>query len=200
MKTVDAIDLLRTKHPEASGKWGTVVEFCGIDFLAVALWQSLGFAVYGYEIKISRGDWLRELRQPDKARESMARCDFWLLAAPPGVLKSTEELPEYWGYVELRETPVMVVRPTRLREPYNAKLSPKHRDFYQRASFAMMTRRMIYERADRVALQMQLETGDATAALDVAALNTGRWTSTRRAAQRRRTRRRRGPSRTTKGR
>lgn len=44
---------------------GQPVRTC--DVLALSLWRSEGIELHGLELKVSRGDWLRELRQPGKA-------------------------------------------------------------------------------------------------------------------------------------
>lgn len=71
------------------------------DAIAMNLWASRGHAINGFEIKVSRGDWLKELKDPAKA-ESVARfCDHWWLVAPASVMKDGE-LPLGWGWFELR--------------------------------------------------------------------------------------------------
>ena len=72
-----------------------------VDLLAVNLWRSRGCGWHGVEIKISRSDWLRELKQPKKAEEIFSYLDYWWIAAGPDVVKP-EELPPTWGLMELR--------------------------------------------------------------------------------------------------
>lgn len=72
------------------------------DAVAMNLWSSRGHALYGFEIKVSRSDWQRELRAPAKTEESVfAFCDRWYIVAPAGVVKDGE-LPTTWGLLELR--------------------------------------------------------------------------------------------------
>lgn len=189
MNTAEAIEILRLRYPMEKGKWANIVEFQGIDFMAVGLWKSLAFDVYGFEIKVSRADWLRELKSPQKAENGMAMCDFWYLAAPPGVLKDLSELPENWGYVELRDRPVVKHWAPRLRGDFPARgytsrdgVRRPVRAYWDKAAFAMMARRYVYAQADRDALSLCVEAGEQEA-LDEAASRTGRWTSKRRAAQ-----------------
>lgn len=74
------------------------------DAVSMNLWHSRGHALYGFEIKTSRGDWLRELKQPEKTEQSVfAYCDRWYIVAPAGVVKDGE-LPPTWGLFELRAT------------------------------------------------------------------------------------------------
>lgn len=69
------------------------------DGLAMCMWPSQGFEVHGFEIKISRSDWLSELKNPKKADEIMQYCDRWWLVAPKDVLKD-DELPKGWGFIQ----------------------------------------------------------------------------------------------------
>jgi hypothetical protein len=79
------------------------------DAVAVNLWSSRGHAVIGMEIKVSRSDWLRELKKPEKAETSVFRfCDRWYVVAPKGVVKEGE-LPTTWGLLELRATGLVEV-------------------------------------------------------------------------------------------
>lgn len=72
------------------------------DALAFGLWPSRGLHLHGFEVKCSRGDWLRELRAPEKADEIAGYCDFWWIAAPAGCVK-LDELPQPWGLLEVSE-------------------------------------------------------------------------------------------------
>lgn len=71
------------------------------DAVAMNLWKSRGHVVYGMEIKISRGDWLRELKKPAKAESVFHYCDGWYIVALPGIVKDGE-LPATWGYLEVQ--------------------------------------------------------------------------------------------------
>ena len=67
------------------------------DFIATDLWPSSGLAIHGHEVKVSRADWLRELRDPSKSAEFIPFMDFWwLVTADPAIVKPGE-LPEGWG-------------------------------------------------------------------------------------------------------
>ena len=53
-----------------------------LDALAVGCWPSKGLNVLGFEIKVSRADWLHELAQPIKRAEFEASCnEFWFVCA-----------------------------------------------------------------------------------------------------------------------
>jgi hypothetical protein len=79
------------------------------DAVALNLWPSKGCPLLGFELKVARSDWLRELKQPEKSWEIMKFCDQWWIAATPGVVKR-EELPKTWGLLELQNGKLKVIR------------------------------------------------------------------------------------------
>jgi hypothetical protein len=70
------------------------------DAVAIGLWPSHGHEVEGVEVKVSRGDWLRERADATKSQEVFQFCDRWWLACPKGMV-AVEELPPTWGLLEL---------------------------------------------------------------------------------------------------
>lgn len=100
------LELLRKKHSgDAWAFFAEVPERAGfsprrIDALAMSLWPSRGLELHGFEIKISRADWLRELRQAEKADGFWKRCDRFFLVAPSGVVAEDGELPPTWGLLQ----------------------------------------------------------------------------------------------------
>ena len=66
------------------------------DALALSLWPSRGLHLSGFEMKSYRGDWLRELRNPEKAEEIAGKVNFWWIVAS-GPFVPIEELPPGWG-------------------------------------------------------------------------------------------------------
>lgn len=72
------------------------------DAMAMGLWPSRGLDLHGIEVKVSRGDWLRELKRPDKADPLAVYCDFWWLAVAPDVVDmKVDAIPERWGVLVL---------------------------------------------------------------------------------------------------
>jgi hypothetical protein len=64
---------------------------------AVAMSLDGGLALHAFEVKTSRGDWLRELADPGKAEVFASRVDyFWVVACDPTHVRYAE-LPERWG-------------------------------------------------------------------------------------------------------
>jgi hypothetical protein len=137
-------DLLRKRHE--GNEWVLIEEVSpGLrssnryaDAVAVNLWPSRGHQIIGYEVKVSRADWLRELKQPEKAEESVFRyCDRWYVVAAKGIVKPNE-LPAGWGLIEQFGSQLRTTAES-------AKLSPEP---ITRAFFASLVRRG-FEALDR---------------------------------------------------
>lgn len=79
------------------------------DLVAFGVWKSTGNKTIGHEIKVDRGDWLRELQQPEKSDAFAKYVDAWYLVAPPGVVR-LEELRTDWGLLELTGADSLRVR------------------------------------------------------------------------------------------
>ncbi len=63
----------------------------------MSTWPSRGLGLFGIEIKVSRGDWLRENKNPEKADEVAAYCDHWVVAVGDESIVKDGELPAQWG-------------------------------------------------------------------------------------------------------
>lgn len=113
LNTTHARDMLRKRY--AAPEWAFMEEVAPAtgggtryaDGVAMNLWSSRGHAVHGFEIKVSRSDWLRELKDPAKAEPVYRYCDHWWIVAPKGVVKPGE-LPPTWGHMELRATGLVI--------------------------------------------------------------------------------------------
>lgn len=74
------------------------------DVLALSLWRRSRTARCAPQaLKVSRGDWLRELRQPDKAQAIARYVDFWWLVVPSLAIAQPMELPPGWGLMVVDE-------------------------------------------------------------------------------------------------
>lgn len=59
-------------------------------------WTAPKYAVHGHEIKVSRSDWLAELRDPSKAEAFRRYCThWWLVVSDKGIVR--DDLPDGWG-------------------------------------------------------------------------------------------------------
>jgi hypothetical protein len=79
------------------------------DALALSLWPSRGMHLSGFEIKSHRGDWLRELRNPEKAEQIAQHCNYWWIVAAGPFVKA-DELPEPWGLMNWNEKKQVLVK------------------------------------------------------------------------------------------
>jgi hypothetical protein len=75
------------------------------DFIAVDTWPSSmrqgWLTVHGVEVKVSRGDWLRELKNPAKSELGMPYATHRWLAVPDMSLVRAGELPAGWGLLSV---------------------------------------------------------------------------------------------------
>lgn len=67
------------------------------DAIAISLWPSRGLYITGIEVKASRADWVKELRNPAKAEEIAKYCDYWYLVVGEKNIVQPGELPPTWG-------------------------------------------------------------------------------------------------------
>ncbi len=70
------------------------------DAIAMHCWPSRGLELVGFELKISRGDWLRERKQPWKADPIKQFCDRWyLVVSDASIVRDMDEIPADWGFM-----------------------------------------------------------------------------------------------------
>ena len=89
------------------------------DAIAMNLWESNAFRIIGFEIKVSRSDWLRELKDPSKADVIAAYCDMWFIVATSDIVKE-DELPPNWGLQVLKGNGLHIVKKAPLLEDRKA--------------------------------------------------------------------------------
>lgn len=67
------------------------------DAVAMSLWPSRGLSLHGFELKVSRSDWVRERDNPAKSSPVQQHCDYWWLVVADKAIVEPGELPETWG-------------------------------------------------------------------------------------------------------
>lgn len=67
------------------------------DAIAMSLWPSRGLELHGFEVKVSRSDWKRELDNPAKAEAVCQYCDRWWVVVGDKSIVADGELPPTWG-------------------------------------------------------------------------------------------------------
>lgn len=103
-----------------------------IDALVQSLWPSRGLWLAGVEIKVSRGDWLRELKDAGKADAIACFCDHWYVAVSDRAIVRDGELPPGWGMIAPQRGALRVVVPPAKLDP--VPMSPTFRAALLRAA------------------------------------------------------------------
>lgn len=107
--TSDVMAALRSKYSgtawaffeEVSNGTGARGGQAYADAMVMSLWPSRGLEAYGFEVKVSRADWRKELDNPKKAEILQRYCTrWWVVSGNKCVLET--ELPKKWGLLELR--------------------------------------------------------------------------------------------------
>lgn len=112
------------------------------DAIVMSLWPSRGLDLMGFEVKVSRSDWIKELEDPSKADAVCRYCDRWyVVAGNPGIVLAGE-LPPTWGLIERKGEKLVV-----------AVDAPKLKPIPFDRSFIAAVMRRTYEQLDGYRLQ-----------------------------------------------
>lgn len=84
-----------------------------IDGFVICLWGDL--ERIAFEIKISRTDFLLEMKKPSKRRQALAFSNKFYFVAPAGLLKP-EEIPIDSGLMEVHESDIKIKVKAPIRE------------------------------------------------------------------------------------
>lgn len=93
------------------------------DAMAISLYRSRGKSIYGFEMKVSRNDWLKELKQPEKAESIIRYCNYWALVVPDKSIVKDGELPESWGMYVAQKNRLKCVVPCPKLDPIPMSLT-----------------------------------------------------------------------------
>lgn len=88
---------VRAEHVYSTQKTYGLDKRCA-DFVAIDKYHSTQ-AMHGHEVKVSRSDWLTELRDPEKAEPIKRFCRYWWLVVPDSDIVKPGELPADWGLI-----------------------------------------------------------------------------------------------------
>lgn len=81
-----------------------------IDAVFMSLWPSRGLALHGVEIKVSRGDFTREIADPAKQEDHFKYLDhFWLAVGDEAIVRDGE-LPATWGLLVPARTKLKIIK------------------------------------------------------------------------------------------
>lgn len=120
-----------------------------LDAMALGLYPSKGLELHGFEVKLKRGDFLREMKQPDKNAEFIRSCQrFWLVIGDSKVA-TVDEVPANWG--------LLVPHGDGLRQ---AKAAPlQHAEDIDRGLLCAMMRAATDSKAQRAAVKTARDEG-----------------------------------------
>lgn len=125
------------------------------DYMALDLWpggygaKRTGPMLHGHEVKVSRSDWLTELRDPEKAEAFRRYCDFWWLVVSEKSIVKVGELPIGWGLMVAVGDSVRVVA----RADRNLAVEPMTRDVQATFARAVTKTTMRLDRREDPALR-----------------------------------------------
>lgn len=112
MKASEVKDLLRDMHSDVS-RWVTAEEVPvktgggnrRLDFVAMECWESRGHALWGFEVKVSKADLAREIRDPSKHTCFFECLDYYSIAVPEEIV-DVDAIPEAWGIAVVRDNEI----------------------------------------------------------------------------------------------
>ncbi|RVG81330.1 hypothetical protein [Sinorhizobium meliloti] len=86
------------------------------DAISMGVWPSTGNEIHGFEVKVSRSDFLNEMKNPEKAMPIMQYCHRWSLVCPANMVK-LDEVPATWGVYWFKDGVLRNARHAPLLEP-----------------------------------------------------------------------------------
>lgn len=119
MKTNELLEILSKRYPTLRGEWAFLTQVRSAtgfdpvrtaDAMALGLWPSRGQHLHGFELKVSRSDFLTELKKPAKADEIGKHCDFWWIVVPDLTVAKLEDMPYNWGLMVVNKGKIVVVK------------------------------------------------------------------------------------------
>lgn len=80
------------------------------DVMVLGAWHSSGNLLEGFEVKVSRSDWLNEVKNPEKSKPTKQYCDKWWLVIANQDMVKEGELPEDWGMMTVVDGQLKVIK------------------------------------------------------------------------------------------
>lgn len=132
LDTAQVRERLRKRHEWPEWMFFEEVPFDGpdgrtrlADAIALPTYQSRGYVVHGFEIKVTRTDWLREMLDHSKAEAICKDVDrFWLVLGDPGIAADLE-VPSSWGIMQPYGDGLKVRRQAQQLRPEDAPMPRK---------------------------------------------------------------------------
>lgn len=108
--SADLVDRLRRRYSEP--EWIVLTEVRNAtgysrqarsaDAMALSTYPSRGCQLIGFEIKVSRSDLVKEIKDPDKSVALQSKCDRWFLVVSDPKFVVLSEVPATWGVLVAR--------------------------------------------------------------------------------------------------
>lgn len=118
------------------------------DAIAMNLYPSRGLEIIGFELKASRADWLRELKNPDKAEEIGKFCDRWYVVVGDKDIVKPGELPSGWGLIVPRGNGLII----------STEAPAKHAKVVDKLLVASLLRAAVTQSPSEIAVKTRIET------------------------------------------
>lgn len=80
------------------------------DVMILGAWHSSGNLLEGFEVKVSRADWLNEVKNPAKCLPSKQYCHKWWLVISDASMVKEGELPDDWGMMTVENGVLKIVK------------------------------------------------------------------------------------------
>jgi hypothetical protein len=87
------------------------------DIMILGAWHSSGNLLEGFEVKVSRADWLNEVKNPQKCLPSKQYCHKWWLVIADASMVKEGELPDDWGMMAVDNGSLKIIKKAPLLEP-----------------------------------------------------------------------------------
>lgn len=87
------------------------------DVMALGAWHSSGNLLEGFEVKVSRADWLNEVKNPTKCQQNKQYCHHWWLVIADASMVKDGELPDDWGMMSVVNGKLKVIKRAPMLEP-----------------------------------------------------------------------------------
>lgn len=87
------------------------------DIMILGAWHSSGNLLEGFEVKVSRADWLNEVKRPGKCLPSKKYCHKWWLVIADASMVKEGELPHDWGMMVVENGALKLIKKAPLLAP-----------------------------------------------------------------------------------
>lgn len=87
------------------------------DIMILGAWHSSGNLLEGFEVKVSRADWLNEVKNPTKCLPSKQYCHKWWLVIADAKMVKDGELPDDWGMMAVENGALKIIKKAPMLEP-----------------------------------------------------------------------------------